>query len=128
MQGISRRFGGVVAADGVEISAGRGEILGIIGPNGAGKTTLFEMVAGFTAPDARSHPLRRPRRHLGDAGAARAAGGLVRSFQDAALFATLTVRETLMVAQERVAPTRLWWSLIGAQVGRSGPRPRPPTS
>ena len=114
VQGISKRFGGVVAADGVEISAGRGEILGIIGPNGAGKTTLFEMVAGFTAPD-RGHIHFDGLDVTSATPENRAAGGLVRSFQDAALFGTLTVRETLMVAQERVAPTRLWWSLIGAR-------------
>ncbi|WP_110241490.1 branched-chain amino acid ABC transporter permease/ATP-binding protein [Nocardioides gilvus] len=111
---ITKRFGGVVAADGVDFRVSPGEIVGIIGPNGAGKTTLFEMVAGFTTPDSgqilfdgldvtRASPEQR------------AVAGLVRSFQDAALFQTLTVRETLMVAQERVAPTRLWWSLLGVR-------------
>ncbi len=114
VQQITKRFGGVVAADGVSFDVAPGEIVGIIGPNGAGKTTLFEMVAGFTSPDSgrvmfdgldvtRSTPEQR------------AIAGLVRSFQDAALFPTLTVRETLMVAQERVAPTRLWWSMLGVR-------------
>ena len=111
---ITKRFGGVVAADGVDFTVAPGEIVGIIGPNGAGKTTLFEMVAGFTTPDSgrivfdgldvtKASPEQR------------AIAGLVRSFQDAALFPTLTVRETLMIAQERVAPTRLWWSLMGVK-------------
>ncbi|MFC6152382.1 branched-chain amino acid ABC transporter permease/ATP-binding protein [Nocardioides yefusunii] len=109
---ITKRFGGVVAADGVDFTVKHGEIIGIIGPNGAGKTTLFEMVAGFTVPDSgkivfdgldvtKASPENR------------AIAGLVRSFQDAALFPTLTVRETLMIAQERVAPSRLWWSMLG---------------
>lgn len=114
--GLSRRFGGVVAVDQVDFQVAPGEILGVIGPNGAGKTTCFEMVAGFTKPDTgavvfdgndvtRSTPEQRARM------------GLVRSFQDAALFPTLTVRETLMVAQERAEPTRLWESALGVPTG-----------
>ena len=52
VSGMSRRFGGVVAVDHVDFEVAPGEILGIIGPNGAGKTTCFEIVAGFTTPDA----------------------------------------------------------------------------
>jgi ABC-type branched-subunit amino acid transport system ATPase component/ABC-type branched-subunit amino acid transport system permease subunit len=111
---ISRRFGGVVAVDHVSFEVEPGEILGVIGPNGAGKTTCFELVAGFTTPDrgrivfdgidlTKASPEERARE------------GLVRSFQDAALFPTLTVRETLMVAQERSDPTRLWTSALGVR-------------
>lgn len=110
--GLTRRFGGVVAVDGADLDVRRGEILGIIGPNGAGKTTLFEMIAGFTRPhagevwfDGRDVTRATPEQ--------RAAAGLVRSFQDAALFATLTVRETLMLAQERTDPTTLWAAALG---------------
>ena len=110
---LARHFGGVVAVDGVDFEVRRGEILGVIGPNGAGKTTVFEIVAGFTAPDTGqvvfdgaditwSSPEERGR------------DGLVRSFQDAALFPTLSVRETLMVARERTDPTRLWSAALGA--------------
>lgn len=111
---VSRRFGGVVAVDHVSFEVNRGEILGVIGPNGAGKTTCFEIVAGFTRPDrgqivfdgidvTTATPEQRARE------------GLVRSFQDAALFPTLTVHETLMVAQERVEPTQLWTSALGVR-------------
>ena len=62
-EGITVRFGGLVAVNDVSVSADRGEIVGIIGPNGAGKTTLFGAIAG-TAPARRGHgPARRPRRH-----------------------------------------------------------------
>ncbi|MBD3926748.1 ATP-binding cassette domain-containing protein [Nocardioides cavernae] len=115
VQGLARRFGGVVAVDQVHLEVGRGEILGIIGPNGAGKTTLFEVIAGFTAADAgqvlfegvdvtRSSP------------ESRAMAGLVRSFQDAALFSTLTVRETVMIAGERVAPSNVLASALGTRL------------
>ncbi len=114
IEGISRRFGGVVAVDGATFELRRGEILGVIGPNGAGKTTMFEMVAGFTKPDA-GRVVFEGADVTSFTPEKRAEVGLVRSFQDAALFPTLTVRETLMVAQERTAPTSLWWSAIGAK-------------
>ncbi len=110
---IARAFGGVTAVAGVRLDVAAGEVLGIIGPNGAGKTTLFEIIAGFVPPDAgtvtfagrdvtRATPERRARL------------GLVRSFQDARLFATMTVLETVMTAGERTAPSGLLASALGA--------------
>lgn len=49
---VSKRFGAVVVADGVDLSLAQGEALGVIGPNGAGKTTLFNMIAGAIRPDS----------------------------------------------------------------------------
>jgi ABC-type branched-subunit amino acid transport system ATPase component/ABC-type branched-subunit amino acid transport system permease subunit len=110
--GVSRHFGGVTAVDDVTFSVQAGEAVGLIGPNGAGKTTLFELVSGFTRPDkgevrfagediSRLTPEQRGRR------------GLIRSFQDAALFPTMTVVETLMLSLERAQPTRLAPALAG---------------
>ena len=113
--GLSRHFGGVVAVDGVDFEVRRGEILGVIGPNGAGKTTVFEIVAGFTAPDA-GRVLFEGTDVTAGTPEQRARAGLVRSFQDAALFSTLTVRETLMVARERLEPTWLWSAAVGANL------------
>ncbi|WP_244932140.1 branched-chain amino acid ABC transporter permease/ATP-binding protein [Nocardioides sp. W7] len=114
VDGISRRFGGVVAVDHVSFQVEQGEILGVIGPNGAGKTTCFEIVAGFTATD-RGRVVFDGIDVTGATPEERAQEGLVRSFQDAALFPTLTVHETLMVAQERIEPTRLWTSALGVR-------------
>jgi ABC-type branched-subunit amino acid transport system ATPase component len=112
VEGVGRRFGGVVAVDQVSFEVAPGEILGVIGPNGAGKTTCFEIVAGFTRPDQGRIVFDGM-----DVTAAtpeeRAREGLVRSFQDAALFPTLTVHETVMVALESVEPTQLWTSALG---------------
>jgi branched-chain amino acid transport system ATP-binding protein len=53
-RGLTKRFGGLVAVNGVDIAVERGEILGLIGPNGAGKSTLFRLIAGVMKPSAGS--------------------------------------------------------------------------
>jgi branched-chain amino acid transport system ATP-binding protein len=52
VRGLTKRFGGVVANRDVSFSVGPGELVGVIGPNGAGKSTLFDLITGFTRPDA----------------------------------------------------------------------------
>ena len=51
VEGVSKRFGGVTAVDGVSVDVPKGRILSIIGPNGAGKTSLLNMISGFYKPD-----------------------------------------------------------------------------
>jgi ABC-type branched-subunit amino acid transport system ATPase component/branched-subunit amino acid ABC-type transport system permease component len=102
-RGIVRRFGGLTALDGVDLEVAPGTAVGIIGHNGAGKTTLFDVVSGFLAPDA-------GRVLLGDVDVTdtaphrRAVAGLGRSFQEARLYPSLTVAETVAVALERHLP------------------------
>ncbi|MDQ1397999.1 MAG: hypothetical protein QOG64_3258, partial [Acidimicrobiaceae bacterium] len=99
-EGLTKRYGGVTAVDGVDLEVHEGEILGLIGPNGAGKTTIFDLICGFT-------PLNGGSVHLlghdvtGWTPDRRAAIGLGRSFQDARLWPSLTVRETIAVGMER---------------------------
>jgi branched-chain amino acid transport system ATP-binding protein len=103
--GMRKSFGGVVAVDGVDLSIAPGEIVGLIGHNGAGKTTIFDLLCGFTAADG-------GRVYLADEEITtypawgRSAVGLGRSFQDARLFGSLTVTETLAVAYERHLSSR----------------------
>ncbi len=73
-RGLSRRFGPIVAVDGVSFAVGRGEVLGFLGPNGAGKSTTMKMITGFLAPtsgtatvcgaDIRANPVEA-KRHIG---------------------------------------------------------------
>jgi branched-chain amino acid transport system ATP-binding protein len=51
VEGLAKRYGGVVATAGVSFDVTPGEIVGVIGPNGAGKTTLFDLVSGYARPD-----------------------------------------------------------------------------
>ena len=52
VRGLTKRFGGIVANRDVSFSVSPGELVGVIGPNGAGKSTLFDLITGFTRPDA----------------------------------------------------------------------------
>ncbi|MBV8958622.1 MAG: ATP-binding cassette domain-containing protein [Actinobacteria bacterium] len=113
---LRKHFGGVVAVDDVSLEVRAGETLGLIGPNGAGKTTLFEVIGGFIPADAGT--VTYAGRDVTALGAeARAGLGLVRSFQDAALFPTLSVHEVIQVALERAEPTRFLPSVLGLSGG-----------
>ncbi len=96
VEGVSVSFGGIRALSRVSLSVGRGEIVGVIGPNGAGKTTLFDCISGHLPSTGTIR--------LGDtviSGLAphrRAAVGLGRSYQDARLYPSMTVRDTLRTA------------------------------
>jgi len=114
-------FGGVHAVDHVSLDVEQGSIVGLIGPNGAGKTTLFECVAGFTR--AASGHVKFDGKNVSHMGPEhRAKLGMIRSFQDARLFPSLTVFESILVAQEKRAPSRLLDSVFSLPNERSRER------
>jgi len=94
--GLTKRYGGLIANDGVAIALAAGEIRGLIGPNGAGKTTFVNLVTGIERPDG-GQVLLNGSAITGLGPHRIAAHGLVRSFQVARVFGNLTVRENLMV-------------------------------
>ena len=95
-QGVTVRFGGLVAVDEVSVSLARGEIVGLIGPNGAGKTTLVNVLSGFQRPLAGAIIVgERDCTHLPRHGFPRA--GVVRTFQAVRLFRGLTVSENVEI-------------------------------
>jgi branched-chain amino acid transport system ATP-binding protein len=105
-RGLSLRFGGVVALDGVEFSVSAGEIYSIIGPNGAGKTSLLNCVSGRYSPTAGSVGFQgQDITHLPPN--RRAAIGIGRTFQNLALFGHMTVLENIMVGRHHLLTNNL---------------------
>ncbi len=111
-QGLTKRFGGLVAVDQVDFTLEEGELRAVIGPNGAGKTTFFNMLAGNLPPtegkisfkgrditSLTSHQIS----HL----------GVGRSFQITNIFPELTVFENVRVSAQSRKTTYNWWSYGG---------------
>ena len=94
--GLTKKFGGIVALDGVSLSVKSGEIVGLIGPNGAGKTTVFNCISRFYTPEegeiafGEVDVLRLAPNSL-------AGAGIGRTFQQAELFKTMTVEDNLLI-------------------------------
>ena len=96
VRGLTKRFLGVTAVDGVDLAIERGELVSLIGPNGSGKTTLFNCVTGFLAADAGRVRFRDD--DVTNAAPHRVARlGLGRTFQQVSVFARLTARDNLLV-------------------------------
>ena len=111
VDGLRKRFGGVVAVDACSFSVTAGTITGLIGPNGSGKTTVFNLVTGYVRADGGAVAFdgvvaRRP------SPASLARRGLLRTFQQARIFPQLTPVENLVLA----AP-RPWWAFGRPSVG-----------
>ena len=99
-KGLEKRFGGIVAVSGVDISIEPGRITGLIGPNGAGKTTAFNLLTGFLKPSA-GEVRYRDRSLTGLKPHEIVRLGIARSFQDLRLFTRMSVIENVMVAMPR---------------------------
>ena len=101
-QGLTKRYGSLVALDGVSLSVAAGARHAVIGPNGAGKSTLFGLVTGSLRPSAGrisfdgQDVTRRP-------DPARARAGMGRTFQHSSLFASLPVLDNVALAVQRAA-------------------------
>jgi branched-chain amino acid transport system ATP-binding protein len=113
VEGVSVRFGALLALSKVSLDIRRGEVLAIIGPNGAGKTTLLNVISGFYHPyEGRIVFEGRDRTHLAPPDVA--ALGIARTFQNVALFRGMSVLDNLMTG--RLLKMRghflldaLWW-------------------
>src|ERR1700716_3986825 len=108
---LTKRFGGLVAVDGVSLSIKRGEVFALIGPNGAGKTTLFNSVTGLFQPTSgsvvfdgveitgsRPHEVAR--------------SGIARTFQNIRLFDYMTAIDNVKVGHHVRMKSKMWDSLF----------------
>jgi branched-chain amino acid transport system ATP-binding protein len=133
LKGVSKRFGGVIATDGVTLDVKPGEVHALIGPNGAGKTTLVAQIAGDLASDGgtivfQGADVTRTPQHQ------RVRAGLARSYQVTSIFWRLSVLDNLALAvQARSGSSFSFWRpvaseeslaaearAIGAQIGLAG--------
>ena len=118
IQAITMRFGGLVALDALSLAVPQGGVFGIIGPNGAGKTTCFNCVSGLYRPTSgkvmfEGADLTQVPRHT------IAAMGISRTFQNVALYPSLTVRENVMVGAHPSHPASLLGTLLGSARARA---------
>ena len=110
-KGISKRFGGVRAVNGVSLKVMPGEIVSLIGPNGAGKTTTFNLVSGVLPP-SEGAIFFQGRDTAGLKSHQFARLGIGRTFQNLALFRHCTVVENLLVGRHIHFNYSVWESLI----------------
>jgi branched-chain amino acid transport system ATP-binding protein len=115
LEGLSKRFGGVVATEGVSLEVAGGEVHALIGPNGAGKTTLIAQIAGSQPSDSGEiHFLGRnltmARQHQ------RVKAGLARSYQITSIFGRLSVLDNLSLAvQARSGSSFSFWRPVARE-------------
>ncbi len=107
VENVHKHFGGFHAVDGASLSIAKGSITGLIGPNGAGKTTLFNVIAGVLKPTYGRITMEgeditglEPHELFGK--------GLLRTFQIAHEFSSMSCRENLMMVPPNQAGERLW--------------------
>lgn len=125
VEGVSKRFGGLMALSDVSFAVEQGSILGLIGPNGAGKTTMFNCVAGIYKPTEGSII-------LGDGGDRRDVGGLkpermtalgvARTFQNIRLFASLTVLDNVRIGRHCRTKANFFGAVLRTRAQRAEER------
>jgi branched-chain amino acid transport system ATP-binding protein/sulfate-transporting ATPase len=110
-KGLTRRFGGVVAVDQLDLNVAHGEILGLIGPNGSGKTTFFNVITGLYAANAGTvsfdgsditHASPQEIYHA----------GISRTFQRSRLSLPLSIFDNIMIGNHKRLTQRLWFNLM----------------
>ena len=100
VEGLTKAYGGVTAVNHVDFTVAEGESLGLVGPNGAGKTTIFDLISGYQPVD--SGTVRFSGIDITNLSAEeRAARGLVRRFQDARMFPSLSVVDNILMALDQ---------------------------
>jgi branched-chain amino acid transport system ATP-binding protein/sulfate-transporting ATPase len=110
-RGLTRKFGGVVALDSLDLSASAQEIIGLIGPNGSGKTTFFNVITGIYSANSGSISFggqditRAPPHKVYRA-------GVSRTFQRSRLSLSLSIFDNIMIGNHRQLNQGLWFNLM----------------
>lgn len=110
-EGITKRFGGLRALQGISFAIEPGQIFGLIGPNGAGKTTLFNCLTGVYRPTAGSF-LFAGQEITGWSEVKVAQAGIARTFQNIRLFKEMTALENVMVGRHPRTGSGLWGAIV----------------
>ena len=117
IKGLTRRFGGLTAVNGVDLRLSKGELVSVIGPNGAGKTTLFNLITGLDSPDLGTVAFDGqsitgwPAERL-------ATLGIARTFQHGRVFGNLSVLDNVLVgAHTRLRAVRPRIPVLGPVLG-----------
>ena len=121
VSGLSMRFGGLLAVNGVGLTVKEKQVVSMIGPNGAGKTTVFNCLTGFYKPSAGSI-LLDGQSIEGLPGHEIARKGVVRTFQNVRLFKDMTAVENLLIAQHRHLNTNFLAGLFKTPAFRKSER------
>jgi sulfate-transporting ATPase len=120
IDGLTVRYGAVIAVDQVGFTLEPGHVTGLIGPNGAGKTSLIDALTGFTRSSGSVIIDGRDISNLGPSGRVKA--GMVRSFQSLELFEDTTVFENLSVAADPQDLTAYFRDLVWPVIPKFGPQ------
>jgi branched-chain amino acid transport system ATP-binding protein len=118
VKNLTKRFGGLVAVNGLDFSILEGEIVGLIGPNGAGKTTVFNMIAGMFRPTCGDITFMGKEIHRLKTSAI-AQMGVVRTFQLTNLFGEMTVMQNVIIGSHQQLGINVWSSLLNTRSARS---------
>lgn len=111
VEGVTKRFGGLVAVDGVDFHVGEGEIVSLIGPNGAGKTTMFNMVTGLE-PVSEGTIRILGRDTAGRRASEIASWKVSRTFQNIRLFSDLPALDNVKIGAHHWTSAGLWDALL----------------
>ncbi len=111
VDGVTKRFGGLVAVDNVSFEVEEGEVFALIGPNGAGKTTLFNCVTGFYKPTF-GRVTFRGRDVTGFPPHRTAKAGIARTFQNIRLFDYMSAIDNVRLGHHCRMHSKLWDSLF----------------
>lgn len=118
VQGVTKRYGGLIAVNNVSFDVAASEILCVIGPNGAGKSTLFKLISSFV-PTTSGQVLLEGEQISNLTPHVVARKGVVRTFQETTIFRAMTVRENIVVSHHLRSKATLFGFFVGSAAARS---------